>query len=436
MEVFKNKENNEYLSEFLNYINEFYNYNKMTNPNFEITRNQIYRKLTRFKIESESNEPYFNRWIDRFKTRPGIDVFREKVNSYFCRFNNGKVDYFNAIKIYIPFKSNEMDANVTKLFDFIRSNNINHESKVAKDMRNDVVVIRVNNKEDASKIIDYVDKNFKKYLGKPSPLVGNYKGVGITKDGNHSYHDELCKVIEHMLNNGIKLDANTYTNYLNQIANNTKDQELKTIYKIGTMCNKKINLDIIDSVNNKPVKNPKILYEIMDETYKKYGDVQVQVALYKYITANETKYFTRGESKLKNLRKRLEFTLTNNDVLEIITKGMNKNNNLSDLITMFVNQRYADKISNKKENEIKKENAYYELLKTIYISEGYNSLVQKINKDYDNNKEMIDRIILMAYPQVNTKMINEYYKNKQIGYIIANLVKGYVDIQENANYKR
>ena len=430
MEI-SNKINNEHLNEFLNYVNELYRHNKRINSNFKITSNQIYSLLVHYNVDNENIEPFFNRWIERFKTRPGINVFKQTSRSYFCRFCNGDIDYLNAIKIYIPFNNSDLDANVTKLFDFIRSNNIAHESAVAKNMRNDIVVIRVNSKEDASEIIDYVNKNCKKYLGKPSPLVVNYKGVGITKDGNYSYHNELCKIIEHMLNKNIKLDANTYCNYLNQMSNNTNNQELKNIYKIGAMCNKKIDLDFISSINNKPLKNDEILYKIMDATYKKYGDEQVQVALYKYITENETKYFTRADN---NLRACLESTLTSNDVLEIITNGMN--NNLSDSIKMFVNRRYADGISNKKENQIKNENAYYELLKTIYIKEGYDFLVQKINKDYDNNKKIIDKIILMTYPKINDKTINEYYKNNQIGYIVANLVKGYVDIQDDTNLKK
>ena len=121
---------------------------------------------------------------------------------------------------------------------------------------------------------------------------------------------------------------------------------------------------------------------------------------------------------------------------EIITNTIGKNDNLSDLIKMFVNYRYADEISNKKEYQIKDENTYYDSLKTIYLSEGYSSLVKKVNKDYETNRDIIDRIIWMAYPETDAKMIIEYRKNKLIGYVIANLVKGYIDIQEDTNYKR
>ena len=183
----------------------------------------------------------------------------------------------------------------------------------------------------------------------------------------------------------------------------------------------------------KNIKSEKPLYDCIDATYKKYGEEQVEIALYKYITENEDKYFTRGNN---NLRANLRASLTSNDVLEIITNTIGKNDNLSDLIKMFVNYRYADEISNKKEYQIKDENTYYDSLKTIYLSEGYSSLVKKVNKDYETNRDIIDRIIWMAYPETDAKMIIEYRKNKLIGYVIANLVKGYIDIQEDTNYKR
>lgn len=425
----------EYLDSFLNYVSKIYDYNKSKDKTFMITSDAVYSLLVHYNTKEESILPYFNRWIERFKTRPGIEVFKNNPKEYFCRFCNGKVDNLNAIKLYISLNTHNLDSNVTRLFDFVRSNNITHASKVASRLRNDLIVIRVNKKEDAKAIIDFVnqDEEIKKELINPSPVNALYKGVGIARDGNYSYNEEICKVIAQLLNKNIKLNASIFSNYLNQMSNNVKDPELKVIYKIGSSCFKENTLDSICKIEKQNIKSEKPLYDCIDATYKKYGEEQVEIALYKYITENEDKYFTRGNN---NLRANLRASLTSNDVLEIITNTIGKNDNLSDLIKMFVNYRYADEISNKKEYQIKDENTYYDSLKTIYLSEGYSSLVKKVNKDYETNRDIIDRIIWMAYPETDAKMIIEYRKNKLIGYVIANLVKGYIDIQEDTNYKR
>ena len=68
----------EYINGFLNYLTSIYNYNKTNNPDFVMEPNMVYTLLITYGIvgAKESIEPLFNIWIDRFKERPGIKVFR------------------------------------------------------------------------------------------------------------------------------------------------------------------------------------------------------------------------------------------------------------------------------------------------------------------------------------------------------------------------
>lgn len=411
--------NKNYIDEFLNYITSYYENHK------PITMEEVYSKLVTFNLKPESVEPLFNIWIERFKTRPGIKVSRNPNYKKFCLFNNGKVEN-DSIKMYISLKKHNLDSNVTKIFDFIRSNNIIHESSVAMNIRGDLITIRVSKKEDVKLIADFVNNNkeIKKELNNVIPFAYNYNGVGLVKDGKYVYTLEISKQIAHCLNKGMKLNGSNFINYLSQISKNTNDKDLKLIYEVAST---KINsLDELYDINEK-TNDEKALYEIMDATYQKYDELQVKEAIINYINNGETRYFTRGIKY--NLRDNLRKNLSSNDVLELVKK-IGKSNNLDEMVQKFVNNRYADQISNKKEMQVQNENTYYESLKNIYIKEGYKALVQYVNKDYKTNKQLIDKILLLAYPNIDEKTILAYTSNDLVGYAISNLVKGYVDIQE------
>ena len=108
----------EYINGFLNYLTSIYNYNKTNNPDFVMEPNMVYTLLITYGIvgAKESIEPLFNIWIDRFKERPGIKVFRTDNWKYFCQFTNFNEKVTNAIKLYIPLKRHHMDENVTKIY--------------------------------------------------------------------------------------------------------------------------------------------------------------------------------------------------------------------------------------------------------------------------------------------------------------------------------
>ena len=421
--------NKEYASNFFEYLNKLYEFNKLNNSDFEITTNMIYTILINYGvIEKEDIEPLFNIWIERFKKRPGINVIRTSDFWYFCQFVNPGFNGKYAIKIYVPLKRHNLDENVTRIFDFIRSNNIMHYSKVAKVIRNDNVVIRVSNQKDADRIIDFInsDENIRKNLNPVSPLTFNYKGVGITRDGDLSYNMELCKVIASCLNKGMKLDVNNFSNYLKQKCSNEKEIDRKMVYEIGSRVFKDLSFDDICNMKNEPLKNKNALFEAMRVTKEKYGIDQVKVALYEYICNSNPNCFTRGNDRNRDYRSELCSSLDPNDVYEIVSNKVGFAKNLKEAIEKFVNITYTDEISHLKENENINVDSYLNNLRLEYIG-GNHDLVSLIRTQRLKNDSFINNIqneiVKQIYPYCSKEEINALFINGSAFNVIENIVK-------------
>lgn len=407
---------------FFQTISKIYFKNKIMTPNFEMTPEMVYTLLVNYKnTPIENIEPLFNILIERFKKRPGIKVFKTSSRGYYCQATNGS---FNSakIKLYIPLKAKNLDENVTKLLEFIRINNINHRTKIAKETRCDNVIIRVENIENANKIINYINQTpeLKTALDQNAPLIPVILGIGVTKDSIYSYNMVLSSLIAQIINKKNNITQNEYISNLRQKIMIEIDPELKMIYEIALKAF--VNQPLTDILNIKINKKreTKILFKIMETTYNKYSEKQVEKALYEYITNNNSLYFTREE----NLRTILEETLSPKEVLEIIEKDIGQSNNLKNTITKFVNYIFADKISNKKEENNKQINEYLEHLKKIYKEYGTIELKKELKENYKekSNEEIYIKILKTIYPTLEQNKINELIKNKTILSLIENII--------------
>jgi len=171
---------------FFKYLTELNRVNKKINKDFVFTPEMIYNELIYFNTQKEDIRHLFNRWIDRFSSRPGIKVF--KVNN-FCLFVSGNVDKNNSFKMYISLSKN-IDENVTKIFEYLRSNNINHISTVTPYTRNDTLTIRVNTLDDVKLIKEFLDEE--NIIYNPMPFTLEF---GVVRDSLYAYAFEICKVI-------------------------------------------------------------------------------------------------------------------------------------------------------------------------------------------------------------------------------------------------
>jgi len=134
-----------------------------------------------------------------------MDVFVASNWKYFLQFvskNVRKSYHLNPIKIYIPLKYENMEKSVQRIFAFINKNNIEHCSKLASEVRVDDLVIRVYSKEDADKIINYInsDEELTKNMYNPNPFSIETGKVGLTMDRILSYNSTLAKYINSYIN--------------------------------------------------------------------------------------------------------------------------------------------------------------------------------------------------------------------------------------------
>lgn len=188
---------------FLKEIQLLSQYNK-------IDSEQIYLQLCNYGIpENEKNQnvsSIFTTLQEKNKQNNQLDVFVDPWWSYFCQFRNKNgfgsrgtvIPYeLNPIKIYVPLKSENLERNTQKIFDFISKNNIRHCSKLATHIRTDNLVIRVFSKEEADKIISFInsDEELKNSMNEPNPFCINDGKVGISMDRNLSYNTILSKYI-------------------------------------------------------------------------------------------------------------------------------------------------------------------------------------------------------------------------------------------------
>lgn len=175
----------------------------------KLDADQVYSALAYYDIPYEeqnvSIENYFERFINNFRNVPNANVFVAANWSYFCQFVNdpaGSMYDTNPIKIYIPLRKEHIEENVNKIITFMAKNNIIHRSKLAKKVRVDDLVLRVRDKNDATKVINYINSTIpKEDLYECNPFCINEGNVGLTMDRYMSYNEVLSKYICLYINN-------------------------------------------------------------------------------------------------------------------------------------------------------------------------------------------------------------------------------------------
>ena len=312
--------NNYYAQQqFLNMIKEF----AISNPDKEITSNFIYSNLAHYKINLDNiqnTRPLFNYWQEIFKINNNVDVFEDSRMKSFCFFTNGRIRG-NEIKIYIPLDINHLKEGAYQLFNFIASTGMEHQSKIADRIRSDNVVIRVNNLDDANKIINYVENNdyIKKGMLQINPFLPNYNGIGLTMDNNYSYNsnvaDLICDFINELKkrNNLNACNVDNFHNYVGTRVPTMQDEDQKDICILihsVTSPNFKIN-DFIEHVNYKMldkyngrerITNPKIYFEEAVKTTYGVHPENAKVAISEYLKGNPN-YFTNVNRSRESLIK-------------------------------------------------------------------------------------------------------------------------------------
>lgn len=108
-------------------------------------------------------------------------------------------DIKDSIKLYLPVDASNIYEVSTKVLDYIIKEGIHIQAKIAKNMRSDVFVIRVLDKDKLDKLLNYINSLDYNSKSKPNPFALNIGRVSITKDGMMSYNTVLAEYITEYL---------------------------------------------------------------------------------------------------------------------------------------------------------------------------------------------------------------------------------------------
>lgn len=386
--------NNNYarMQKFLDMLKEF----SISNPEKEITETFVYSNLVRFNIDDNNvfntnvvQQNYYEGWKERYRNTKNI-IVNDKLHGNFCWFFTG-YDGNNAVKLYIPMDFEHIQEGANQLFDFISSTNMSHQSKIASRIRNDNVVVRVVNLEDAKKIVDFVSNNeyIQSGMLKVNPFTPNINGIGMTMDNNFSFNSELSKLISSFINwlkQENRLDLVTveeFNKYIKFQIDYTHDPDLKDIYTLLSKTTSKDFKfsDFIEHAKNKLVNdyddekritNPEHYLEKAILVTEKYYPGNSKEGILEYYLHHNATRFTRKE----NARGGLIKYVSPRDLMSIMTKKLHENgitflSSESELIDKYVDIVLNKQKNNDAQNNINVQDNYiqqFEIIKAAYIS--------------------------------------------------------------------
>lgn len=214
---------------FFEHIKKIY----MQNPDFEVTPDTIYSELRLFNVQDGeqtriSDDNLINiqaQLSNDFRKREPATCFSD---GYFFAIENRNgyddktfYDKMNtAIKLYIASDIKNL-YNVTSLvFNYMIDENIITQSKIAKEMRNDVLVVRVSTMEEAEKVSKFVNSLDYNSSVSYNPYILSDGKVGMTYDGTLSYNKTLSLLMNNYFNgkkSGNSLDKSTMEDFINFI---------------------------------------------------------------------------------------------------------------------------------------------------------------------------------------------------------------------------
>lgn len=192
---------------FLRYLIDIYN----QNPELPLLYKIIYIELSRFytcyekqeRLDLDSLVGVQVKLKNKFGNVSGINVFTSKDGYYLVienRNNKSDNDYlnciYNGIKLYIGVDAANIYKVTESLVNFAISNDIVIQSKISKEMRNDSLICRVTNHNDAIKICDYINSLGYNTKVKPNPFLFDNGNVGLIIDGTLSYNATLSRLLK------------------------------------------------------------------------------------------------------------------------------------------------------------------------------------------------------------------------------------------------
>lgn len=343
------------MNNFLTRIKNIVRHNpELLNGNF---KDFLYSELIGFNLGSgepfKNMEHLFDDWIYRNRNKDNLQTFVSEKYPYFCQFANANAVNIagEAIKLYIPLNENRLYEGANRLFDFIDKEHVHHNSKIGKKIRNDNVVVRVSNMEEAIKVIEFVknDPYIQDGLMNTNPFTINVNGVGIAKDGYRSYNTELCNHLGKFINILVSkdrlddLNMSTFHEYLDTVKDfGDKDLQLITKLQCEVTSGRELTLDdfrsIVDGKDlEQSIEKEEIFRKVVKLTFEKYGMQHTINAIARFRYNGSDIGFTRDNGA------RYELTInkiTMNDVNKFLENSNTRDGNaIEDYINSIIGKK-------------------------------------------------------------------------------------------------
>lgn len=230
---------------------------EISKNDIEIDPNLVYSNLINYDLPKEDITLYIDMWIKNFEKLKNVNITKQRTYIKFNSFN-----YKNdtkKIKLHIPLDKKHIDKGMNEIINFLSQNNIVHSTKVFNTIRNDNIVISVDDLFTAEKIREFIDNNnyIKEGLLKLNPFMFTDGNISYVWDGYLTYNIVLCEWISDFVNElkkENKLDKVNYRNFIEYL-----NQKYESIFNKGIDINKFI-------------------------TTRKFINIKTELLNYKYIT--------------------------------------------------------------------------------------------------------------------------------------------------------
>lgn len=253
---------------------------------------------------------------EKYKGLEGINTFTgPKPNNVFWVIENrGQMkdknfyeDIKESIKLYLPVDASNIYEVSTKVLDYIIKEGIHIQAKIAKNMRSDVFVIRVLDKDKLDKLLNYINSLDYNSKSKPNPFALNVGRVSITKDGMMSYNTVLAEYItEYLKSEREEITLENFKKFMhkqiNKIPSSNKNKYMIVDFIIKNLENT-LTLEELLSYNQKVVVDNRVtqvseedrnnILRLINGLNVFYNLEETHKRIEMYLATGNINYFTR-----------------------------------------------------------------------------------------------------------------------------------------------
>lgn len=430
------KMNKKKAEEFIKFIAQIAKQNPEINYESKKDCDALYHHLVQLSVNENENKTdlkssgFFENWINYFKNKDHIKVFVNEKWNYFCQFTNDFGYPHDYIKIYIPTDYNHIYKTGVLLFDFLNKENIIHHSKIAQNIRFDNIVVRVNNRNDADKVLNFVNSNkyIQEGLLEPNPFAFTKNNLAIVSDGQSSYNSIISAYLGMYIQdrkNKNQLDNVSFNDFVGFMKNSYEEMFVKKqnfdkysrYFKLDF--NQKENFKMMNRVIN--IKSVSELFFKSCQNSFDYSDL-----INHYNQWNNGSYLSSEINKFKQVKDDNNELL--NEYFTIMTRKYDKELAVKNIIYY---------IQSGDVNRITRDN---NLRERVYVS----SLRDKLNTFFKNNGYDYAKMYnyFLSYSTSNTvnvinknvtDLLNDYFEIMIEKYGIGNAVDGLLAYLENGD---